>query len=283
MSGELGRMAQVWRSDLIRAAALLEATIDFVDEEVPEDVYPEVVEVLLKTKVALQSEADGVILAERIRSGFEVVILGRPNVGKSSLLNMLAGREAAITSEIAGTTRDVVEVRMDLDGIPVTFLDTAGIRDTEDEIEVLGIERALTRSENADLILVLTEDGDVPETLKSFSDYIIVYTKGDVTGREGAVSAISGKGVDELVSKISLALRKKSLMVGAASRERHRSALTKAVFHIETVLEMINGSDHAEFLADGVRLAVMSLDSLIGSVGVEDILDEIFSSFCLGK
>ncbi len=283
MSGELGRMAQVWRSDLIRAAALLEATIDFVDEEVPEDVYPEVVEVLLKTKVALQSEADGVILAERIRSGFEVVILGRPNVGKSSLLNTLAGREAAITSEIAGTTRDVVEVRMDLDGIPVTFLDTAGIRDTEDEIEVLGIERALTRSENADLILVLTEDGDVPEILKSFSDYIIVYTKGDVTGREGAVSAISGKGVDELVSKISLALRKKSLTVGAASRERHRSALIKAVFHIETVLEMINGSDHTEFLADGVRLAVMSLDSLIGSVGVEDILDEIFSSFCLGK
>ena len=196
---------------------------------------------------------------------------------------MLAGKEAAITSEIAGTTRDVVEVRMVPDGIPVTFLDTAGIRDTEDEIEGIGIERALARSENADLILILTDDGDVPEFLKSYSEYIVVYTKGDLTGKEGAVSAISGKGIDELVSEISLALRKKSLAVGVASRERHRSALTKAIVHIETALEMINGNDHPEFLADGVRLAVMSLDSLIGSVGVEDILDEIFASFCLGK
>lgn len=283
LSGELGRMAQVWRRDLIRAAALMEATIDFADEEVPENVYPEVIELLVKTKVAMQSEANGVILAERIRSGFEVAILGRPNVGKSSLLNMLAGREAAITSEIAGTTRDVVEVRMDLDGIPVTLLDTAGIRDTDNEIEGLGVKRALERSDNADLILILTDDGNVPEVSKSFSEHIVVYTKGDVTGKEGAISVISGKGIDELVGTISFALRKKSLAVGVASRERHRAALTKAVVFIETVLEMIDDNDQTEFLADGVRVAVNSLNSLIGSVGVEDILDEIFSSFCLGK
>ena len=283
LSGELGQMAQVWRSDLIRAAALMEATIDFVDEEVPEDVYPEIAELLVKTKVALQSEANGVIFAERIRSGFEVVILGRPNVGKSSLLNMLAGREAAITSRIEGTTRDVVEVRMDLGGIPVTLLDTAGIRDTEDEIEGLGIDRALVRSQDADLILVLTDDGDVPDVVKTFNEYIVVYTKGDVTGKEGAVSVITGKGIAELVNQISLLLRKKSSSVGVASRERHRTVLRKAVVHLETVLEMIDCNEQAEFIADGIRSAVLSLDSLIGSVGVEDLLDEIFSSFCLGK
>ena len=283
LSGELGQMAQVWRSDLIRAAALMEATIDFVDEEVPEDVYPEIAELLVKTKVALQSEANGVIFAERIRSGFEVVILGRPNVGKSSLLNMLAGREAAITSRIEGTTRDIVEVRMDLGGIPVTLLDTAGIRDTEDEIEGLGIDRALARSQDADLILVLTDDGDVPDVVKTFNEYIVVYTKGDVTGKEGAVSVITGKGIAELVNQISLLLRKKSSSVGVASRERHRTVLRKAVVDLETVLEMIDCNEQAEFIADGIRSAVLSLDSLIGSVGVEDLLDEIFSSFCLGK
>ena len=283
LSGELGRMAQVWRSDLIRAVALMEATIDFVDEEVPEDVYPEVVELLVKTELAVQLEADGVLFAERIRSGFEVAILGRPNVGKSSLLNKLAGRQAAITSEIEGTTRDVVEVRMDLGGLPVTLLDTAGIRDTEDKIEGLGIERALMRSENADLVLILTDDGDAPEVSKLFSEHIVVYTKGDVTGIEGAISVMSGEGIDELVNKISLSLRKKSLTVGVACRERHRSALMKAVVHIKKVLEMINGTVQVEFLADELRLAITSLDTLIGSVGVEDILDEIFSSFCLGK
>ncbi len=283
LSGELGLLAQTWRIDLIRAAALLEATIDFADEEVPEDVYPEVIELLIKTKMALQAEADGVIFAERIRSGFEVAILGRPNVGKSSLLNMLAGREAAITSEIAGTTRDVIEVRMDLDGIPVTLLDTAGIRDTEDVIEGMGIERALERSKNADLSLILTDDGDVPDVSTVIGDYLVIYTKGDVTGKKGAVSVISGKGINELVEKILSFLRNKSLVVGVASRERHRSALMKAVSHIETVLQMAEDDHQAEFLAEGLRSAVMSLDSLIGSVGVEDILDEIFLSFCLGK
>ena len=283
LSGELGLLAQTWRNDLIRAAALLEATIDFADEEVPEDVYPEVIELLVKTKAALQLEADGVIFAERVRSGFEVAILGRPNVGKSSLLNSLAGREAAITSEIAGTTRDVIEVRMDLDGIPVTLLDTAGIRDTEDVIESIGIERALARSQSADLSLVLTDDGDVPDVLTVIGEYLVIHTKGDVTGKKGAVSVISGKGIDELVGEISSFLRKKSMAVGVASRERHRSALMKAVFHIETVLQMIEDGGQPELLADGMRSAVMSLDSLIGSVGVEDILDEVFSSFCLGK
>ena len=282
-SGELGLLAQVWRTDLTRAVALLETTIDFADEEVPEDVYPEVSDLLLNTKTALLSEASGVFFAERIRSGFEVAILGRPNVGKSSLLNTLAGREAAITSEIAGTTRDVVEVRMDLDGIPVTLLDTAGIHSTDDVIESKGIERALARSKNADLCLVLTDDGDFPELPSMIGEYIVVYTKGDVSGKDEAISAYSGEGIDELTREISSFLSRKTSAVGVASRERHRSAITKAISHLETALKMIGSDGQVELLADVVRSAITSLDSLIGSVGVEDILDEIFSSFCLGK
>ena len=284
LSGELGRKVSEWRSDLIRAAALLEATIDFVDEEVPEDVYPEVNELLSDTCKFLQAEAEGAVFAERLRSGFEVVILGRPNVGKSSLLNKLAGREAAITSEIEGTTRDVVEVRMDLNGLPVTLLDTAGIRATNDVIEGLGIERALERGVKADLALILTDDGGLPDGVDEIGDKIFVFTKGDLTGNKDAVSVLTGAGIDELIDKISDFLKEKSAVVGVASRDRHRISLTRAIDHIETVrLMLVDGCDQAELLAEGVRSAIGALDSLIGQVGVEDILDEIFSSFCLGK
>ncbi|MEK9643121.1 MAG: tRNA uridine-5-carboxymethylaminomethyl(34) synthesis GTPase MnmE [Paracoccaceae bacterium] len=284
LSGELGRKVSEWRSDLIRAAALLEATIDFVDEEVPEDVYPEVNELLSNTCKVLQAEAEGAVFAERLRSGFEVVILGRPNVGKSSLLNKLAGREAAITSEIEGTTRDVVEVRMDLNGLPVTLLDTAGIRATNDVIEGLGIERALERAVKADLALILTDDGGLPDGVDEIGDKIFVFTKGDLTGNKDAVSVRTGAGIDELIDKISDFLKEKSAVVGVASRDRHRTSLKRSIDHIETVRFMlVDGCDQTELLAEGVRSAIGALDSLIGQVGVEDILDEIFSSFCLGK
>ncbi|MFT6075012.1 MAG: tRNA modification GTPase, partial [Yoonia sp.] len=162
-SGALGALADGWRTKLIRAAALLEATIDFADEEVPFDVTPEVRELLDSVASEMQREADGVRAAERVRDGFEVAIIGAPNVGKSTLLNMLAGRDVAITSEIAGTTRDVIEVRMDLNGLPVTLLDTAGLRETDDIVEGLGVARAQERAERADLrIHLILDDSQIP-------------------------------------------------------------------------------------------------------------------------
>ncbi|MGY9010776.1 MAG: tRNA uridine-5-carboxymethylaminomethyl(34) synthesis GTPase MnmE, partial [Rhodobacterales bacterium] len=158
LAGSIGLSAKTWRVNLIKAAALLEATIDFVDEDVPVDVVPEVVTLVQKTLTALKSEVAGVTIAERLREGFEVAIVGPPNVGKSTLLNALAGRDAAITSEYAGTTRDVVEVRMDIDGLPVVMIDTAGIRDTSEPIEQIGISRAKHRASLADMRIFLGAD-----------------------------------------------------------------------------------------------------------------------------
>jgi tRNA modification GTPase len=168
LSGAIGDKASKWRTDLIRAAALIEATIDFADEEVPVDVSPEVLELLAGVMLDLEAEISGVRISERIRDGFEVAIVGRPNVGKSTLLNALAGREAAITSEIAGTTRDVIEVRMELAGLPVTLLDTAGLRETDDVVETAGVALAKKRAEQADLRLLMIEPAgealEIPST-----------------------------------------------------------------------------------------------------------------------
>ena len=150
-SGGLGDLAAHWRERLIRASALLTVTIDFADEEVPVDVSPEVLELIAEVQTAMQAQVDGFGAAERIRTGYEVAIVGPPNVGKSTLLNALAGRDAAITSEVAGTTRDVIEVRMELAGLPVTLLDTAGLRETDDTVEKIGVARALERAKAADL------------------------------------------------------------------------------------------------------------------------------------
>ena len=162
LSGTIGKRADVWRKQLIRAAALLEATIDFVDEDVPIDVMPEVSGILASLLGELRVEADGAKISERLRDGFEVAIVGAPNAGKSTLLNALAGREAAITSEFAGTTRDVIEVRMDVGGLPVTFLDTAGLRESTDAVESIGIQRAKVRAAAADLRVFLASNGVMP-------------------------------------------------------------------------------------------------------------------------
>ena len=196
-SGALGTLADGWRVKLIRAAALLEATIDFADEEVPVNVAPEVRELIATVKTEMRHEAEGVRIAERLRDGFEVAIIGAPNVGKSTLLNRLAGRDVAITSEIAGTTRDVIEVRLDLDGIAVTLLDTAGMRDTDDIVEGLGVQRAKERAARADIrVHMLLSDDPLPQDIDE-SD-ILVQAKSDLGHRDGlAVSGQSGAGIDQ--------------------------------------------------------------------------------------
>lgn len=282
-TGALSRQAEAWRQSLVRAAALLEATIDFADEDVSEDVFPEVETIVANLVAVFRSEVAGVGAAEQIRQGFEVAIVGPPNAGKSTLLNRLAGRDAAITSEVAGTTRDVIEVRMDVGGMPVTFLDTAGLRDTDDRIESLGIERARSRAEAADLRIVLGED-DLGLSLDT--EDIRIAAKCDL-GRAGTglpVSGKTGEGVSELLSTVAVILSDRVSGAGTATRLRHAEALTSAVDALEMAQEQLySGNDCAELAAESLRVAIRSLDNLVGRIGVEDLLGEIFSSFCIGK
>ncbi len=284
LTGAIGARAEGWRRDLIRAAALLEATIDFADEDVPVDVGPEVRTLVASVGQDLRREVAGVGAAERIRDGYEVAIVGRPNAGKSTLLNALAGREAAITSDVAGTTRDVIEVRMDLRGLPVTLLDTAGLRDSDDRVEAIGIERALERAAAADLRIFLLDGQDVP-LLPPADDDLLVWGKADVAARPGmAVSGLTGEGLDQLVAAVADRLEKRAAAAGLMTRERHRTAMQVAIASLESAEnEVWAGPDRAELAAEHLRQAIRALDSLVGRVDVEDLLDEIFASFCIGK
>jgi len=286
-NGALGDLAEGWRAKLIRGAALLEATIDFVDEDVPVDVYPEVRDLIGSVTKEIKHEASGVQVRERVRDGFEIALVGPPNSGKSTLLNRLAGREAAITSDIAGTTRDVIEVRMDLNGFPVTVLDTAGIRASADELEEIGIARGKARADVADVRVHLL-DGDLPTDVKPLSGLdILVRSKSDLNQSDTSVlqiSGVTGEGIDQLLGQISAYLSDLVSGAGIATRTRHEEALLKAAACLEVVEDGLRVPDTpVDLLADDLRLAVRALDSLIGRVDVENVLGEIFSSFCIGK
>jgi len=287
MRGSLSEKAMKWREELMRAVALLEVTIDFADEEVPVDVTPEVLSLISSARAEMQKEAEGGRISEQIRDGFEVAIVGRPNVGKSTLLNALSKREAAITSSVAGTTRDVIEVRMDLDGLPITLLDTAGLRETSDEIEILGVERGMARATAADLRVFLLDSEEVVGDLGvevQVGD-IVAYGKADLQRASGlAVSGLNGAGVDELLTILSSELENRAAGASSAVRERHRVALLRGVDALNRAEEHLNsGSEWSEFSAEEMRQALRALDSLIGRVDVESILGVIFSSFCIGK
>jgi len=248
------------------------------------DVAPEVADLLSSVLSDLRREIDGVRLAERVRHGFEVAILGAPNVGKSTLLNMLAGREAAITSEVAGTTRDVIEVRMDIEGIPVTLLDTAGLRETEDHVEAIGIRRARDRAAQADLRVFLVEGAPDPRWPIEEDD-LVFQAKSDLGGdtRDG-ISGKTGAGVDVLINRVGDRLRNRVANVGVATRLRHQQAMTRACHDLESALNLVKqGEGFSDLAAEEMRSGIRALDSLVGRVDVEAVLDEIFASFCLGK
>ncbi|WP_299956103.1 tRNA uridine-5-carboxymethylaminomethyl(34) synthesis GTPase MnmE [uncultured Roseobacter sp.] len=283
-SGALGDRVESWRSKLIRSAALLEATIDFADEDVPVDVSPEVLDLLGQVKSDLESEIAGTFVAERIRLGFEVALVGPPNAGKSTLLNRLAGRDAAITSDIAGTTRDVIEVRMDLKGLPVTFLDTAGLRDSEDEIESIGVARAVERAKSADLRVFLALPGE-ELMLSPVEDDLVLHAKADlVDAVENGISGKTGIGVSELVDRIQHTLQQRTAGAGLATHARHRLAMERAGSALDQALDIVaQGPEQYDIAAEELRSAIRALEALVGRIDVENLLDEIFSSFCLGK
>lgn len=284
LSGQIGKKVEEWRGRLVRAAALIEATIDFAEEDVPEDVVPEVMMLLEGLRLAFAAELAGIGAAERVREGFEVAIIGSPNAGKSSLLNALAGRTAAITSAIAGTTRDVIEVRMDLLGLPVTFLDTAGLRDAEDEVERMGIALARERAAGADLRLLLVDPGQPTPDVELEANDLRVVVKADLYPEQGEISSLTGKGLPELMQKIHGILSQCAAGAGVLVRDRHRQAIKDAI----SALDLVLGSLYArtgdlELVAEDLHRARRALERLLGRIDIEDLLGEIFSSFCIGK
>jgi tRNA modification GTPase len=287
LGGALHRQAEAWRAELIRAAALIEVTIDWADEEVPQDVGPEVAELLAGVRTAILREMALSEGAERLRTGFDVAILGAPNVGKSSVYNALAGREAAITSARPGTTRDVLELRYDLGGLPLVFLDTAGLRETTDEIEAVGVSRAVERARGAAMRLFLYSQDAPPPTAEEGlwrPGDLRIWTKGDIYPRSGGlvISALRGDGLEEMLKQIAANLSRQVSGDGLVGHLRQRLALEEAARCLARAENALKGAG-AEMVAEDLRAAFRALERLVGRVGVEDVLGEVLGAFCLGK
>ena len=294
--GQLAGLYDEWRKQLIDLLAYAESAIDFSDEELPENINKTIIHNILRIKDSITQHIDDKMIGERIRSGFHVTILGAPNSGKSSLLNRLATRDAAIVSDIAGTTRDVIEVQMNLEGFAVIISDTAGIRDAQNEVEVEGVRRARKSADEADLVVVVFDALDLPNISEITSTYItdkslVLINKVDVlehtlpseiNGKEIlGVSAKTGEGFEEFQLKLNQDVKNyfRNNEQPVLTRVRHREALEEA-------LVSLNRSSQAklpELVAEDIRLAVRSIGKITGRVDVEDVLDIIFNEFCIGK
>ncbi|MBI2235873.1 MAG: tRNA uridine-5-carboxymethylaminomethyl(34) synthesis GTPase MnmE [Magnetospirillum sp.] len=291
MDGALARLTDRWRARLVAALAHLEAVIDFADEGIPDAVLAQAAGEVAALAAELSAHlADG-HRGERLRDGVHIAILGAPNAGKSSLLNRLAGRDAAIVSHHAGTTRDVVEVHLDLGGWPVVVADTAGLREAGEEVEAEGIRRALARAETADLKLAVFDAGRLPEldphTLAVVDGATLsVVNKMDVAAGPPPpgmlpISARSGDGLDTLVARLEqeVAARMAAAAPAVLTRARHRAAVEDCV----AALRRFDPSPGMELAAEDLRLAARALGRITGRIDVEDVLDVVFAEFCIGK
>lgn len=290
MDGGLSALHQAWRARLIETMALAEAMLDFADEPVPDDL-----DVQLKAQIfALRSDIgqhiDNTSFRERLSDGFRIVLTGAPNVGKSSLLNALARRDAAIVTSIPGTTRDVLDVRLDLNGVPATVSDTAGLRATDDPVEHEGVRRAEAAVKSADFV-VEVRDCAAPGAGRSASPAmddvrLVFYNKADASrppeNFDGiAGSALTGQGISDLEQVLGAAALRalQASPAPAITRARHRSALSAAYDSLTCATE----APAPELAAEELRSAAAALGRILGVVDVEDVLDHIFSAFCIGK
>lgn len=305
LDGGLSRRIGDWTARLTRALAFLEAAIDFADEDLPGDLEERIGSILTPLCEEIEDALADRHVGERLRDGLSVAILGAPNAGKSSLLNALSRRDAAIVSERAGTTRDLLEVALDLDGLPVTLVDTAGLREGEsglDPVEREGMRRARARAASADLKLVLFDLSALPDLDAASLEFLdaralVVLTKSDLwrgevgagalpgalSGHETiAISVKSGTGLDRLTGALGAAASAAldgGGMPAVVTRARHRRAMEEALAGIRRARE----AAEAAMAAEDLRLALAALGRIVGQVGVEDLLDVIFREFCIGK
>jgi len=298
MSGKSSNKFTSWRAKLLKILAHVEAKIDFPDEDLPKDILDEIQKTSNQVSKEIEKVLDDQKVGERIREGFKIAIVGPTNAGKSSLLNYLSKRDVAIVSEIAGTTRDVIETHLNLDGYPVVVSDTAGIRESKNEIEKKGIKLALNHAEDADLKLIIVDAKSVDFTsvLKELIDEnaILVINKSDlIAGNINKelkkhdhilVSIKNNLNLDKLILKIKKKLENKFISYGdiLITRERHRQHLEQCISHLKNFKNK-NGSEDYDKAAEDLRLATRHLGMIVGKVDVEEILGSIFNDFCIGK
>ncbi len=285
MEGALGDLYRGWSLRLLRLLAQQEALIDFPDEDLPPDVAAEALAELSGLADEMRRHLADAHRGEKLREGLVFAITGPPNVGKSTLINALAERDVAIVSPVPGTTRDVLEARVVLGGVPVTLLDTAGLRDTADPIEREGVRRARARAEAADLVIALsdaTAHGAAPAPSPA-PRVLAVLNKVDVNpiAHPFGISARAGTGLAALRARLAAEAARLTQASGPPplTRARHRAAVTEALGHLAAA----RGAPLAELRGEELRLAMQALGRLTGVVGVEDVLDSIFRQFCIGK
>jgi len=285
------------REKLIKSLAYIEAKIDFAEDDLPERVLKEVQKSIKEVHSDIKKILEDHKVGEKIRDGFKVSIVGEVNAGKSSLLNLLSKRDVAIVSEEKGTTRDVIEVYLNIDGYPVILADTAGIRDTENKIEKKGISLAINKSRESDLSLVMIDNSskNIDPKIRNLinEDCIVVLNKTDVTNKQQhffdkatvvLISVKNNKNIIQLIAKIKEKLSNKFLTSSSVlvTRERHRIKLNDCLKEIENFLKKDQNKD-IEMAAEDLRLATRHLGGIVGKVDVEEILDSIFKDFCIGK
>ena len=298
MKGKSSEKFNQLREKLLKILSFIEAKIDFPDEDLPEENIKKIKQVSLDVLQEINKILNDQKVGEIIREGFKIAIIGPTNAGKSSLLNNLSNREVAIVSEIAGTTRDVVETHLNIDGYPVIISDTAGIRDSKDEIEKKGIKLSLNKAENADLKLIVVDaknpdlSGFLNDLLKN--DAILVLNKSDLLKGKldpevskldhVLISLKDNLNIDKLILKIKNNLKNKFILDEdiLITRERHRQHLEQCVDHLKNFLDK-NGKKDFDKAAEDLRLATRHLGMIVGKVDVEEILGSIFNDFCIGK
>ena len=287
LEGELGALYRGWAASLRRLLANEEVAIDFSDQDLPDIAAKIADRAALETLHAeIATHLADARRGERVLAGLSIVVAGPPNAGKSSLINALAGRDVAIVAPTPGTTRDAIETRIVLAGLPVTLIDTAGLRESADPVEAEGVRRARARAADADLVLAVTDcSAPAPFTLDATAPVLAVANKSDLApppdGEKLAVSALTGAGLEELRTRLAGFVDTLTRAAGPPplTRARHRAALGEAASSLAAAL----AAPAPELRAEELRLALAALGRITGSVGVEDILDTIFSSFCIGK